>query len=136
MLYRVDPIVIMRSGCRNSLTTMLTGLPIVTLKSIGAKSGLERGITLVGIYDGKILILFASYFGNRKHPAWYYNLAANPQVRVDYQGIEKEYTSREAEGDERLKYWEIAEEYYSGYRNYKKWAGDREIPVMVLDPID
>ena len=136
MLYRVDPIVVRRSGGRNSLTTMLTGLPVVTLKVIGAKSGVERIITLVGIYDGETLILIASYFGNRKHPAWYYNLAANPKVRVVYQGDEKEYTAREAEGDERLKYWEMAEEYYPGYRNYKRWAGDREIPVMVLDPTE
>ena len=136
LLYRVDPVIMKRSKGKRSLTTMLTGLPVVIMRSIGAKSGLERITPLVGIYDGGKLILIASYFGNSKHPAWFYNLKANPKVSVEYKGEEIEYISTEVIGAERQKYWEIAESYYPGYRNYKQWAGDRVIPVMILEPLE
>jgi len=134
LLYRVDPAIIKRTKGKRSLTTLLTGLPAVITRSIGAKSGVERITPLVGIFDGENLILIASSFGNQKHPAWFYNLKANPKVSVEYKGEVKEYISTEVTGVERLKYWETAESYYPGYRNYKKWAGDRVIPVMLLEP--
>ncbi len=115
---------------------MLAGLPTVTLKVKGAKSGVERSVTLVGTFEEDNLILIASYFGSQKHPDWYYNLKANPQVRVEYQGVESEYTAREIEGDEREKYWNIAAECYPGYSNYQDWAGGRVIPVILLEPLN
>ena len=108
VLYRIDPIVMKRSGGRSSLTATLTGLPVVILRSIGAKSGLERISPLVGIFDGDKLILIASYFGNKNHPAWYYNLKANPEAWVEFQGQEKRYVSFEVSGKDREKLWGIA----------------------------
>lgn len=136
LLYRVDPAIIKKSKGKRSLTTLLTGLPVVIMRSIGAKSRLERTTPLVGIYDGENLILIASYFGSSKHPAWYYNLKENPKVSVEYKGEEKEYISKEVTGAERQKYWELAESCYSGYKKYKKWAGERVIPVMLLESVE
>jgi deazaflavin-dependent oxidoreductase (nitroreductase family) len=112
----------------------LTGLPVIILKVKGAKSGLERRTPLVGVFEGDKIILIASYFGNRRHPAWYHNIKTNPKVQVEYKGVEKTFKAYEVEGDERKKYWELAEDFFLGYRNYKKWAGDRQIPVIVLEP--
>ena len=133
LLYRIDPIIIKKSEGRNSLTTMLTGLPVVVLKSVGARSGVERATPLVGLFIDDRLILTASYFGSRSHPSWYYNIKANPDVTVEYQGVEREYSAREAEGEEREKLWGLASTYYPGYRNYRILAGDRIIPVVVLE---
>lgn len=134
LLSRVDPLIIKMSKGKRSLTSMLAGLPTVSLKVIGAKSGVERCTILVGTFEGDKLILIASYFGSRKHPDWYYNLKANPLVRVVFKGKESEYTARETEGDERQRYWNIAVEHYPGYGNYQKWAGERDIPVLLLEP--
>ena len=136
LLYKIDPIVMKRSGGKRSLTSSLTGLPVLILKVKGAKSGLVRRTPLVGLFNKGKIILIASYFGKSKHPAWYHNIKANPKVQVEFKGIEKDYRAFEAQGKERQKYWELAENFFVGYKNYKKLAGDRQIPVMVLELIN
>lgn len=133
VLYRVDPKILKWSKGKYTLTTILTGLPIVILRVKGGKSGIERRTPLVSIFYEDKIILIASYFGNPKHPSWYFNIKANPDVIVEYQGEKKSYKASVVTGDEREKYWNVAEDYYVGYKNYKKWAGDRIIPVIVLE---
>ena len=59
------------------------GMPVVKLVTIGRSSGKERSTMLTApIADGDRLVLVASFGGDDRHPAWYRNLEANPQVRV------------------------------------------------------
>jgi len=44
--------------------------------------------------------------------------------------------ARIAEGDERARIWDEMAEIYPPYNDYQKNAGDRIIPVVVLDPVD
>jgi deazaflavin-dependent oxidoreductase (nitroreductase family) len=132
--HRVDPIIMRRSGGRQSLTGILSGLPVVTLTATGAKSGRPRSVPLVGIKDGERVVLIASNFGRSRHPAWYYNLSANPQATVSVRGQKKTYIAHEAIDAEREDYWQQAVELYAGYAAYEKRARGRRIPVMVLTP--
>jgi deazaflavin-dependent oxidoreductase (nitroreductase family) len=85
----------------------------------------------VGIPDGERLILIASNWGQAKHPAWYYNVKANPQVTITRDGVTRPYVAREVMGEERERCWAKAVALYPGYRGYAARAG-RGIPVIVL----
>ncbi len=80
--HRADRIVLRLSGGRTTLVGLTTGLPVITLTTIGAKSGQLRTVPLVGIPDGDRWVVIASNFGQAHHPAWYYNLKKNPQATV------------------------------------------------------
>jgi deazaflavin-dependent oxidoreductase (nitroreductase family) len=79
-IHHVDGATLRLSGGRTTASAVLSGLPIIELTTTGAKSGRPRTVPLVGIPDGERLILIASNWGQAKHPAWYYNVKANPAV--------------------------------------------------------
>lgn len=109
--------------------------PCLLLMTKGAKTGRTRTTPLVYVRDGENLVLIASKGGNPKHPAWYLNLKANPEVEVFLDGKTGRYTARDAEGEERQRLWKMAVGVYSGYEKYRKRAGGRKIPVVVLESV-
>jgi deazaflavin-dependent oxidoreductase (nitroreductase family) len=116
---------------------MSTGLgqPVVLLHVRGAKSGAERTVPLLATKQGDLVVLIASKAGAVKHPAWFHNVRANPDVEVTLQGQERvPMHSTIAEGDERERLWAMAVDNYSGYERYQTRAGDRTIPVVALRP--
>lgn len=119
---------------RLSAPSLFTGLPTLLVMTIGAKSGKPRTVPLVGIPDGDKIIVIASSYGRLRHPAWYHNLRATPEVTVFVGGRSQIYLAREAVGDERETYWERAVQLYPGFAAYQQYAGDRTIPVVVLSP--
>lgn len=119
---------------RTSFAALTTGLPVISLTTVGARSKQPRTVPLLGIPDGENLILIASNWGQGRHPGWYYNIRANSDVQVAWDGRTKSYTAREVEGAERQQYWKMAVQYYPGYEAYKRWADGREIPVFLLTP--
>jgi deazaflavin-dependent oxidoreductase (nitroreductase family) len=133
-LHHLDGPVLRLSHGRFSMTSVLAGLPVVTVTTIGARSGQPRSLPLIALPVGEDVILVASNFGQRHHPAWYYNLCANPQVQLTCEGHTVPYTAREATGDERERCWQRAVALYSGYALYKERAGNRQIPVVILTP--
>ena len=119
---------------RYSVTSLLAGLPVVMVTTVGAKSGQPRSLPLVAIPDGENVILIASNFGQKHHPAWYHNLRAHPEVHLTYAGQTVAYTARETSGEERERCWRRAVDLYSGYPLYERRAASRRIPVMLLVP--
>lgn len=134
-LHKLDRPFLRLSDDRFSLTGILAGLPVIVLTTTGARSGMQRRTPLAAVLDDEKIILIASSFGSSHHPAWYHNLKANPRVQVKIQGEERDFIAREAEGEERQKYWDQAVELYQGYKNYRKKAEGRVIPVIVLTPL-
>lgn len=114
--------------------TGLVGLPIIELTTVGAKSGQRRTLPLVGLQEEERIVLIGSNFGRAHHPAWYHNLKAHPECEVQINGRRSCYVAREAQGEERERYWQLAVSYYAGYEKYKVRAGKRTIPVMLLEP--
>ena len=109
--------------------------PVALLTSTGARSGRRRTTPLLFFLDGEDVVLIASYGGNPRHPAWYHNLKANPDVEVWARGRSGRYRSREAEGTERDRLWALAADYYAGYETYQRRTGGRRIPVLALEPV-
>jgi deazaflavin-dependent oxidoreductase (nitroreductase family) len=109
VLHHLDRAIDRVSRGRINLTQALTGLPVVMLTTIGAKTGQHRIVPLVAIPDGDTIILIASYFGNQHHPAWVYNLRAQPEAIVLDHERSGTYIAREAIEAERDRYWQRGE---------------------------
>jgi len=118
---------------RGRLSTGL-GQPIVLLHSRGAKSGVERTTPLLATKSDDLVLVVASKAGARRHPAWFHNIRANRDVEVTMDGRRRPMRARVAEGEERERLWAMACDNYSGYGAYQRRAGDRLIPVIVLQP--
>lgn len=77
--------------------------------------------------------VFASKAGAPNNPAWYHNLMANPDTRIEVGTETLDVTARVTEGDERNRIWEGQKVDYPGFADYEK-ATDRVIPVIMLEP--
>ncbi len=137
ILHHIDPLVFKLTGGRHTLTSVLAGLPVIMLTTIGRKSGQPRTLPLLGIRDPDhpgTLAVIASNWGQARNPGWYYNLKAHPQAQVALAGETRAYRAHEAEGEEYKRFWRLAEATYPGFPRYKKRAAGRHIPIMALEP--
>jgi deazaflavin-dependent oxidoreductase (nitroreductase family) len=134
-MHHLDGPLLRRTDGRRSVTTLISGMPMVQLTTTGAKTGLPRSLPIIGVPDGDRLVLVASNYGQAKHPAWYHNLTAHPRCTVAYQGKVVEADAYEAEGQERERLLALDLSVYPARRHYQARAGDRRIPVMVLVPV-
>jgi F420H(2)-dependent quinone reductase len=107
--------------------------PVLLLDHVGAKSGVRRTTPLVFARDGANVILIASKGGYPKHPAWYHNLMAHPDVSIQIGSKRTDVHAREATPDEYDRLWGLAVRVYGGYEDYRRRT-DRKIPLVVLEP--
>jgi deazaflavin-dependent oxidoreductase (nitroreductase family) len=135
LLPRLDRWMLRRSNGMRSLTTLLSGMPLITLTTIGARSGLPRHTSLVVVPITGGIVLIASDFGSPHHPDWYHNLIAHPHAQVSLNGQTASFQARQACGEERQGYWRLAVSLYPVFDAYRRRATGREIPVMVLTPV-
>ena len=82
---RLDPLIFKATNGR--FTSMgPPAMPMLTLTTIGRRSGRPRSIQLACIeHDGDWLVV-ASAMGQQKHPAWRYNIEANPKLQIQMRG--------------------------------------------------
>lgn len=108
-------------------------LPTLLLITRGRKTGETKMLPLIYKAVGEAFVIIASKGGAPTHPAWYLNLEAEPdcEIRVGKQAYE--VRARVAEGDERQSLWQQLAEVYPPYDDYQQYAGDRQIPVVVLE---
>jgi deazaflavin-dependent oxidoreductase (nitroreductase family) len=109
-------------------------MPSLLLTHRGAKSGVERTTPLTYFTQDDDVILIASKGGDPKHPAWYHNLRAHPEVTLSHGGPGDRYVARDAEGEERDRLFRAACGMYPGYARYQARCPHRTIPVLVLSP--
>lgn len=110
-----------------------TGLPVIVLTSVGAKTGKLRKTALMRVEHDGVYAVVASLGGAPKHPVWYFNLLAQPHVELQDGAEKRDYTAREVHGEEKALWWERAVATYPPYADYQAKT-DRQIPVLVLDP--
>ncbi|WWM28386.1 nitroreductase family deazaflavin-dependent oxidoreductase [Streptomyces sp. B21-104] len=113
--------------------TTMRGMPVILLTTRGAKSGKLRKTPLMRVeHDGQYAVV-ASLGGAPKHPVWYYNVLADPEVELRDGTVRQDMTAREITGEEKALWWGRAVEAFPDYAEYQTKT-DREIPVFVLSP--
>ncbi len=109
------------------------GAPVGLLTTTGRKSGGPRVAPLIYLADGERIVLIASQGGLPRHPVWYTNLEANPEVSFATPRGERSYRARRASAEEKAALWPRMCAIYPPYNDYQART-DREIPVVVLEP--
>ena len=124
------------SGGTDGLTLRDTGLPVIIVTNRGRKTGAIRKTPLMRAVDGNNYVLVASQGGAPKHPLWYHNLKAEPNVEV--RDVIEVYSMRVREvvdPGERQRLWDIAVKAYPSYQEYQDKT-DRLIPVFLAEAIE
>jgi proline iminopeptidase len=109
-------------------------VPSLLLTTTGRKSGEKYLFPLFYGRAGNSYFVIASKGGAPEHPGWYRNILANPDVVIQVGTETMKAHARTATGEERARLWQQAVEFFPPYADYRIKAGDREIPVVVLDP--
>jgi len=122
------------SGGTRANTLRDTGLPVIIVTMIGAKTGKVRKVALMRVEHGGEYALVASKGGAPKHPAWYANLLADPHVMVQDGPVPLDYVVREVDGAERQLWWDRAVRAFPPYASYAQKT-ERRIPVLVASPV-
>jgi deazaflavin-dependent oxidoreductase (nitroreductase family) len=135
-LHHVDRVVYRITSGRATFVSWVAGLPIVMLTTTGARSSRRHTLPLVALPEGDRLVVIASNYGQRRNPAWYHNLRANPRATIAFEGVTREVVARELEGAERERFYERGIEIYPGWTTYRKRAAHRRIPVLELTPAE
>ncbi len=110
--------------------------PVVLLTTTGARSGKERVTPLNFTEDGDRLVVIASAGGSSRHPGWFRNLVANPEVTVEHEGERFRARARVAEEPERTRLYDLQAQRMPFFDAYRRRVKAREIPVVVLERID
>ena len=112
---------------------------LVLLTTTGARSNEERTTPVMYHRDGDRYVVVASKSGAPDNPAWYHNLKAHPEARVEVasdSGTELvKVRAYEAEGEERRRIWAERVAIAPGFGDYQEKT-PRQIPVMILERID
>jgi deazaflavin-dependent oxidoreductase (nitroreductase family) len=100
----------------------------------GARTGAQRTSPLMYQEEGSAIAVMASKAGQPTHPAWFHNLKANPDTTAQIGPELRRVRARVAEPEERDLLWRRFVAIYPGSEAYQRNAGDRQIPIVVLDP--
>ncbi|MGX9788351.1 nitroreductase family deazaflavin-dependent oxidoreductase [Mycobacterium sp. MMS18-G62] len=115
------------------LGSTFQNIPVALLTTTGRKSGEPRVSPLYFLRDGDRVVAAASRGGSDKNPQWYLNLKANPKVQVQIKGEILDLIARDANEEERQRYWPQLVQMYPTYEDYQSWT-DRVIPLVVCEP--
>lgn len=128
VVWRVDPLLMRVTGGRFSLDLVI---PTALLETRGAKSGALRRNVVIYFHDGDKVTIVASKLGLEKHPAWFHNLRANPEVQLGGVPMLATVVTDEAE---RRRLWALADNVFAPYAAYRDEAAraNREIPIVQL----
>jgi F420H(2)-dependent quinone reductase len=122
LLYRVS---------NGRIATTMRGKPILVLTTRGAKSGAQRRVPIVPLIEGDHVYVIASLGGAPKHPGWYHNLKANPDVEVQWFADKYRAHARILPEPERGQVWQRVVAAMPGFADYQKKTS-RVIPVVEL----
>ena len=109
------------------------GATCVILTTKGRRTGAIRRSPIVKVCDGDRYLAIASMGGAPKHPMWYLNLQADPEVTIQDKGEVHHLIARTATAAEKEELWPIAVAEWSDYENYQKQT-EREIPLVICEP--
>jgi deazaflavin-dependent oxidoreductase (nitroreductase family) len=114
---------------------MFEGWPLLLLTTTGAKTGQQRTTPVVYTVDDGRRVVIASKAGAPHHPHWYLNLVVNPEVTVEVPGETYRARAVIASGAERDRLYAQQAAQMPNFTEYAQKT-ERQIPVVILEPID
>ena len=130
--WKLDPLLL--RATRGRLATTLF-FPTALLETQGARTGARRRNAIIYFHDGDRVTIAASNAGSSRHPAWYHNLRAHPDIT--FGGIPMR--AMEVNDDaERERLWVLADRVFPAFATYRHDAAtvNRKIPIIQLTPRD
>ena len=106
-------------------------MQLLLLTTTGARTGQRRAVPLTYLPDGDRYIVTAGNAGSDRHPAWYYNLAAHPDVTVEVGTEAFKAVAMIADEAERGALYELFAAAYPQADDYQAQT-TRQIPIVVL----
>ncbi len=130
IVWKIDPHLLRASRGRVGMGLVL---PTALLETRGAKSGAVRRNAVIYFHDGDRVTIVASKAGHEKHPAWFHNLRAHPDVTFGGIPMQAAVVRDDAERD---RLWMLADRVFAPYANYRRDAAkvNRTIPIVQLTP--
>lgn len=129
---RIDPTLLRLSGGKLS-SALVT--PELLLLHTGKRTGKPRVTPLTYFTDNDRVIVIASNYGGSRHPAWYYNVLANPRVTISAGGYTGTFLGEEVTGADRDRLWNAAIGFIPSYADYEQLAGERRIPILAFTEV-
>lgn len=111
----------------------LRGRDVVLLTTVGSRSGLLRKTPLMRVTHAGVYAAVASTRGGDRHPHWYANALARPEVELRDGDLVLSLVAREATGTERAGWWSRACTTFPSYVEYQRRT-NRRIPLLLLEP--
>lgn len=129
-VWKVDPFLLRATRGRFGMGLVL---PTALLETTGARSGARRCNAVIYFHDSEHVTIVASKAGAPRHPAWFYNLRAHPDVI--FGGVPMQATIVTDE-HERRRLWTLADNVFAPYATYRREAAaaNRTIPIVQLAP--
>jgi deazaflavin-dependent oxidoreductase (nitroreductase family) len=126
--WKVDPHLLRATRGRVGMGLVL---PTALLETRGAKSGAVRRNAVIYFHDGALVTIVASKAGAERHPAWFHNLRAHPDVTFGGIPMRATVVGDEAE---RRRLWTLADRVFAPYATYRREAAraNRTIPIVQL----
>lgn len=109
-------------------------MTLLILTTTGRKSGKPFTTPLAYQRDGERLLIFASNAGGPRHPDWYHNLLANPEVTIEVNGETYRARAITLQGEERDRFYAKQAEASPVFAEYQTRT-TRIIPVVALQRI-
>ena len=111
-------------------------MPAVELHTIGRTTGKRRSTMLTApVYGDGRYVLVASKGGDDRHPQWYLNLVAHPEIELTVAGTTVRMRARTATPEEKSELWPHIVAVNPGYADYQKKTA-RDIPVVICEPLE
>jgi deazaflavin-dependent oxidoreductase (nitroreductase family) len=108
-------------------------LPVLLLTSTGRRSGKKHSCTLLYLRDHGSLVVVASNWGRRAHPAWSSNVLANGRATVQIGSRQWPVEARLATTDERKRLWPQLIALWPPWQQYVERSG-RDVQILILTP--
>jgi deazaflavin-dependent oxidoreductase (nitroreductase family) len=108
------------------------GTNLVLIRSLGARSGVERVNPVLSLRDGHSRLVAAAAGGSPVNPAWYHNLLAHPEITIETPEGSEQVTAMELNGDDYDAAWRIFDAAPPNVANYQQQAAPRRIPIFRL----
>jgi deazaflavin-dependent oxidoreductase (nitroreductase family) len=105
--------------------------PMLLLHTIGQRSGREHIVPMRCLVDDDDLYVFASAHGSARHPDWYHNLVAHPEIDVELGTEMIRMRATELHGVERDRIFGRQKARFETFATYERTL-DRAIPVFKL----